>query len=176
MKKRSGFTLIEMLVVIAIIIILASMLMPVLGKVKKNAMKVKAQQDVMTIKTAVQSYVNEYSKLPIPDSEQGSSDDWYDGDRSKPIIMVLQAIDDDLNPKKIPFLEVEGAEGDGEYTDPWGTQYKIKLDNDYSGKIEYFTGNEERFTGPALVVSFGLDKEQSDPNTPRHDDIYSFKY
>jgi prepilin-type N-terminal cleavage/methylation domain-containing protein len=62
--RRGGFTLIEMLVVIAIIGILAGMLLPALSNAKKQAQARRAKLDMQNIVAAINHYETEYGRLP----------------------------------------------------------------------------------------------------------------
>jgi prepilin-type N-terminal cleavage/methylation domain-containing protein len=64
-RVRRGFTLIESLVVIAIIAILAAMLLPALASAKKKAQIKKAQLEINQIVTAIHDYESAYSRLPV---------------------------------------------------------------------------------------------------------------
>lgn len=64
-RDRRGYTLIELLVVISIIAVLASILLPALGKVKAKAKVSLAKSEMNNLATAIKSYENEYSRMPV---------------------------------------------------------------------------------------------------------------
>ena len=64
---RAAFTLIELLIVIAIIGILAALLIPVGGAIKENAKKRRAATELSQIETAIERYKAKYGFYP-PDT------------------------------------------------------------------------------------------------------------
>jgi prepilin-type processing-associated H-X9-DG protein len=70
-RRRVGFTLVELLVVVGIIALLIAVLMPTLSGARRQAMAIKCGANLRTIGHAMQQYANEY-KGRIP------RDYWYD--------------------------------------------------------------------------------------------------
>ena len=158
---KRAFTLIELLVVIAIIAILAGLLLPAVTTAMQRAKKAQCQAELQSIKTAVQSFLNDYAKLPVATAaEHGTADRQYDGGSSKPIFQILTASETastPVNSRKIVYLETTAASTDGTFNDVWGTQYSVKLDNNYDGKID-------NYATTVIAISAGPDKSITSTN------------
>ena len=79
-----AFTLVEMLIVIAIIAILAALLLPVLAGAKKAAQKKQAALEISQIVGAIQQYDSVYGRFPVSAgvqaaAAQGNGDFTYGG-------------------------------------------------------------------------------------------------
>ncbi len=73
--KRSGLTLVEILVVVGIIAILTGMLLPAVSMVRKTAREAKQKVQFTAIDLALATFKNDYGSLPPSDSYS-----WLGGD------------------------------------------------------------------------------------------------
>jgi len=73
-KKINAFTLIELLMVIAIIGILAGILIPTVGAVRKQANVAASKAQLSNYVTAIQMFKGEYGFLPFVDSATAPSE------------------------------------------------------------------------------------------------------
>jgi len=113
-KPRGGFTLIELVVVITVIVILMALLFPAFKGVQDQAKRTQAKNDITQVVTAINSYYTEYGKMPVDGTKQGFDTLLGDpgGSYDNHIIFdVLRAISDSdwnsgnvLNPKQIIFF------------------------------------------------------------------------
>ena len=133
LRKRSAFTLIELLIVIAIIAILAGLGFAGLQGAMESGRKAQARNDINQLAAAVKAYQLEYGRLPATDQ----------------VIAALTG----QNSKELVFFEAKAAKGeppkggilDGKLYDPWGQEYTIVLDEDYDNRITH-DGKEQLAT------------------------------
>src|SRR3984893_9424245 len=62
--RNTSFTLLELMVVIAIVVVLAGLLFPAVQSVLDRAKKVQAKNDLTQIVTAVNAFYTEYGRYP----------------------------------------------------------------------------------------------------------------
>ncbi len=77
-SRRNGFTLVELLTVMGIIVILISLLLPALGTVNRYAKKVKQRAQFHALDVALELYKNEFEEYP-DSGDSDATDDSYCG-------------------------------------------------------------------------------------------------
>ena len=158
-KIRGSFTLVELLVVIAIIAILMALLFPAFTGVQDQAKRTQAKNDIAQIVTAVNAFYTEYGQYPC-DAQTGNdgADFFADDDNANNTLFDILRGDpangnvQTYNPKAIAFFQPtiakdlanprSGIGGNGRLYDPWGSCYRVRMDNNYSGAVENpYSGN-----------------------------------
>ena len=142
-----AFTLLELMIVIAIIAILGGLMVPAVQSVLERAKKVQAKSDLIQIVTVLNAFYTEYGRYPVP---SGASGDGYQsggttGTTAKDLLNALRGLDPIVNPRQIVFLSPpedttqttpKGKIGsDGQFHDPWGNAYGISIDADYDDQV-----------------------------------------
>ncbi|MDR0993772.1 MAG: type II secretion system GspH family protein [Verrucomicrobiota bacterium] len=155
--KRSspGFTLIELLVVVAIIGLLTAIVVPSINGGFKAAKKARAMREIKDLQGALQRYVAEYNRMPVPSAstaKHGGKDVLFGADNHEVVDILLNrksvpaaemAI---INPRQLAFLDLDSQTldaydpdktgGQSALMDPWGTPYEILMDMNFDDKIE----------------------------------------
>ena len=125
-RRTSAFTLIEVLVVIAIIAILASLILAISGNVQETAGRKRAESEIAAVSAALEKYKLEYGTYPEGDGGDNSTKE------------MLKAL---LNENGRPFIEqlkafeITDASNGSYYNnnrliDPFGNPYHYEFPGD----------------------------------------------
>jgi prepilin-type N-terminal cleavage/methylation domain-containing protein len=162
-RKERGFTFIELLVVMILVAILASMAYPAFSSVMERARKTQAKNDLTQIVTAVNAYYTEYGKYPIVIDDTPITN-------NADLFYTLRAVDggtanagNAANPRKIVFISPPDAKdqtnsrsgiktSDGQWYDPWGTPYRVAIDGTYDNQITPNPYTADTGAGPATLT------------------------
>ncbi|MBU1856935.1 MAG: type II secretion system GspH family protein [Verrucomicrobia bacterium] len=133
-RLSSGFTLLEVMLVIGIIAILAGLLFPVIIGMRARAKEKQAAAETRTILMAIKAYRQEYGKWPA--QIQATQDTTYITNNWLVIQPLLgsNVVHDGrrFNPKNKIFLNMQvntnNPDDVGNYLDPWGIPYVICMD------------------------------------------------
>ncbi len=146
-SPRSGFTLVELLVVVAIIAVLAGISTGVYGQVAKNAKKKQSAAIARAIEMAIEDYHTEYNCFPPPFRGTTAANDTLDTDDVTGMTTLLaDLLGEDtaqFNLRKKNFLNLENANAEvngivynganvpTEIADPYGQPYIIQVNTSY---------------------------------------------
>ena len=198
-NKQKGFTLVEMLVVIAIVGILAAILVPVVGRAMTKAKVATAKKEMADIILAIQAYRKEYSRWPTPDITLPPNEDYTFGSSASDIGVDNNYLMSILcnrkfpssgasvvnyerkNPKKIEFLELmtngekdggfPGLSEGGYYCDPFGNPYIITIDYNGDNKCEDKVYKKKEGSGDGAS---GLEDKGRFTKSGNPQDIFTF--
>lgn len=188
--RRRGYSLIELLVVISIIAILASIAFSATRAVLAHAYKVETKSQLVALEVAVQSYLTEYNRLP----GSGTSDETLRLNQGTDVLKQLlgeASGTNQVNRAGVSFLQVKMARsgksgllehGDGylSLVDHWGNPLFLVLDSDLDGRIS----NPDRINEDSRVSSAGPSMLRTraaafsagpDGKSGTHDDIVSWR-
>ena len=177
LRPSRGFTLVELLVVISIIIVLAAMSFGAISIATKRQKAVTTLTDVQALSSALDRYYDEYNKMP----NVGSTDQMTaDGESGSKLITILLGKEDtsgDMqNPRQIAFLTARitknkkqgglvygsGNRVEGMY-DAWARPLNIKFDDDFDGEIQDPIKQGDVVRQKKVIVwSFGADGKFGD--------------
>ncbi|MCK4325343.1 type II secretion system protein GspG [bacterium] len=122
-QHSRGFTMVELLTVIAIIAILAGILMPALRKARMKAMEAKAKAMIASLKTAISMYETDFGAYPPELTDHFDNVDLVD----RLADSGVHGSNSNWNGPYIEFSEddIEGTvyNGDARVLDPWGERY-----------------------------------------------------
>ena len=127
-RRRSGFTLIELMMVIVIMSLLLGMVSSAFFKSRENAKRNRAKTDVETLAAALWNFRTEYGIWP---TEQMSGTKIYGSDNHKAFEYLKQE-NEATNPRGVQFMNFSEYrhDGHGNLIDPWGIPYVVELSLD----------------------------------------------
>ena len=145
---RNGFSLIEILVTMAILLALVGLLIPALGFVKQRARVIEAKKDVTQIEAALNEYYATYRRWPpfIGDPTGDSPPIRIAGEMAE--LLIDGVYDASNNPRRITFMNFKRLNESDSPITPWGNEdltdttedndyyYWVIMDTDFNNVIE----------------------------------------
>lgn len=172
-RNTKGFTLLEMLVVVAILIVMAGLILASVTLARDRAKVLRARRDVAQLKSAWETYYADYSGFPAPAQITGNSIANGYLVTGEDVIQILRGRENHhgQNPKRIPYMDFH--QNTTQFLDPWGNQYRIALDMAFAGGNAY--DGEVDIPGGTLRMSVASWSAGPDGSDDTDDDVRTWR-
>lgn len=183
-NRFTGFTIIELLTVVAIIGILIAILIPTVGNLREGARITRATSDAKQIVIAWRTYYNDRHQWPEPQDFETGDAQAKSSERADGEVFwgaYVQLLTGNFDPETQPSwakhnpgatdylsLAPEQIDANGEFVDPWDNPYKFKLDKRYTETAGVITDGTRR--GDLRIGRFDY-SYYGDPNNPSDQQI-----
>jgi prepilin-type N-terminal cleavage/methylation domain-containing protein len=186
--RNPAFTLIELLVVVAIIAILVGLLFPAFKAVQNQARQTQAKNDLTQIVNAVNAFYTDYGRYPISGTVDTTFGQGGNPTNNENLFRELRACSSPptgsclsaavLNTRLIVYISppdvknsasprsgigtAGGVGGNiGQYFDPWGTNYIVRIDGEYNNQVTNpYTANAGANPLQLGVIALSLGADQ----------------
>lgn len=188
--RKSGFTLVELLVVILIIVTLASMGFVVTKTALKSAAVTKAKKVTVDLAMAIENFQSDHNGvLPIMDPPS-SGDARLKTDGTNDLMAILinkekAPVSDRVNQSGKSYFAAQEVQSrsDGLYIsgdevalyDPWKAPYYVVMDTDFDDQVvDPTTPGNQAVRKKVIVFTLGPDSKGSNVEE-NADNVYSYK-
>lgn len=180
----NGFTLVELLVVMAVLAILTGIMIPVIGSMVRKAVDSRTENTCFRLKSSISSYFTDYRRFPVRVSDRNLDSPFFSDHSLMDALLSAESESgpEGLNPKRIAYFTGKQARsagsgryhsgvklsegGAGELWDPLSEYYRIGLDLDNNNRIfspSWFSETSKELSGTVFVWSGGRDKDENEP-------------
>lgn len=179
---RAGFTLIEILVVVAIIAILAAIIIPAAGGALQAVKKRRAMVEMNSIKVAIQQFYNDHHYMPWPpegaQKARVGEDKWALTIEEQSAVIGYLTTSNAMNKNYLQLPDKSRPEdGSDLFLDPWSpremskqsewTFYAIGMDRNMDGAVTVAGSEVSEWEGKAIrerVLIFPLGDPETNPD------------
>lgn len=134
-RARRAFTLLELLVVVAIIGLLMGIILAGVGAVKEGARRARAKLEAQSVIEAIQQYRTEFGHWPGQDENNLGADAVYATEAElKPVYLALTN-----NARDRAYIEIPKGSSSRcgcVFLDPWLRPYAVIMDYTGNGELE----------------------------------------
>ncbi|EDM28890.1 hypothetical protein LNTAR_13777 [Lentisphaera araneosa HTCC2155] len=156
MKKSKQFTIIEMLVVLAIISLIVGMLLVGIGIARESARETRAKAEMQQIKMAVTQYLSTFKEFPFTGTSIKSDDPAWE--TTWAYLTGAPYKSNPTNARKQSFIKGELNQN------PWGGVYNLAVDDDYTNQITGIGKNSDQDVADKVAL-WCLDKDGDEIST-----------
>ena len=148
---KRGFTIVELMVVVAVIAVLLATLSFSIAGARERARIQKAQAEVKSLTQAILGYENYAKGFELKAMR--------DVDATRDSLAFLFGSGASVNGNSLPVLFMASIQAGGKINDPWGTPYKVRITPN-GNEVKLGTGLETMRTGYYLPNFYRLTKEE----------------